>query len=57
MRKLPFVVLASLAAAVLALLGSCTRQAGPSYPPGQVKQYRVPAGKLSMNLSLYLPGG
>lgn len=54
-KKLAIIVAA--AAAFLITAESCSKSAGASYPAGQVKNYGVPAGKLSLNLSVYLPGG
>lgn len=50
-------VAATTVVLVLTVLGGCAKP-GPdlSYGPGEVKQYQVPAGKLKMDLSVYLPG-
>jgi predicted alpha/beta superfamily hydrolase len=56
MKPEKLVVCAVAVVTALAVLGSCARSVGPAYPPGRIKQYQVPAGKLSMNLSVYLPG-
>jgi enterochelin esterase-like enzyme len=51
------VLAAATSVLVLIVLGGCAKS-GPNvvYGPGEVKRYQVPAGKLMMNLSVYLPG-
>jgi enterochelin esterase-like enzyme len=57
MKAERMLAVATKALLVLIALGGCAKPAPDlSYGPGEIKQYQVPAGKLKMNLSVYLPG-